>query len=164
MTRRAPPPPPLPAWDEAPIYTIAKGAFAADLAVTPACVSQWCARGLPVRPDGLLDLAAGAQWLIDNLDPTNGHRTRREAWDLRRYIVAQTTERFAARLAVEHAGAVAHEAAHRLGLGNHAEALADNVAVGMVERMNEGLETDCNIALPPPPPGVWRAKVEEDVL
>lgn len=159
MARRTPPPPPLPAWDAEPVYTIAKSAFAADIGVTPAAVSQWVARGLPVCPDGLLDLRAAAQWLLDNLDPLNGHRTRREAWDLRRYVIAQASERFAARMAVEHAGAAAHEAANRLGLEAHAEALADALAADMVARMNEGMENEANIPLPPPPPGVWRAKL-----
>lgn len=161
MARKVPPPPPLPHWNAEPVYTMAKGEFAADVGVTAAAVSQWIARGLPVRPDGLLDLRVAAQWLIDNLTPQNAHRTRTVAWDIRRYVIAQTSERFASRLAVEHAGAASHEAAHRLGLGSHAEALADAVAADMVERMNEALENESNILLPPPPPGVWRAKLTD---
>src|SRR4051812_37234944 len=101
MARHAPPPPPLPEWDAAPAYTMSKGGFAADVHVTPAAVSQWIARGMPVRPDGLLDLRVAAQWLLDHLDATNGYRTRAEAREVRRYVVRLTDERAIARRAVE---------------------------------------------------------------
>ena len=155
MARRAPPPP-LPEWEAPPAYTMAKGAFAKEMEVTPAAVSQWVARGLPVRPDGLLDMGAAAKWLRDNLDPMNGFKTRAEAGDLLRYVSVLTSERRLARGGVEAAAAAAHEAALAAGLDPAAAAhLADSVALGTVARLNPMLEGEGNLALSPPPVGLW---------
>jgi len=160
MARRTPPPPPLPEWDAPPVYTVAKGAFAKEMDVTPGCVSQWLTRGMPVRADGLLDLRAAAKWLLDNLDQANGWRSRAEASDLFRYAHALGSEREMARLAAEAGGAGAYAAAAAAGLADDAAAdLADAAMVAAVERINTALENESNLALPPPPAGVWRRRL-----
>ena len=156
MTRRAPPPPPLPAWDEPPSYTASKSAFADDLGVTRAAVSQWIARGLPVRLDDRLDLMAAARWLLDNLDPLNGHSTRLVAADLNRWIFGLGDDRNRVRSTVEAAATAAHAAALAAGLADDAAGLlADAVAAETVARINPALTGDGNLALPPPPAGLW---------
>jgi len=160
MARKAPPPPPLPEWDAAPAYTIAKGEFAKDMEVTPAAVSQWVAKGMPVRDDGRLDTAVVAKWLLDNLDPVNGHRTRFEALGWQRFCAGLASERLHVRKTVEAAAAAAYEAALAAGLAPEAAAtLADGCAAGAVERMNPWLVGESNLALPVPPPDVWRRHV-----
>jgi len=162
MARKAPPPPPLPEWDAAPAYTIAKGEFAKDMEVTPAAVSQWIAKGMPVRDDGLLDTAVAAKWLLDNLDPINGHRTRVEALNVRRFCIGLADERFLARQTVEAAAAAAYQAAVAAGLApDAAAALADATAAGTVERINPELIGASNLPLPVPPAGLWRERVGE---
>ena len=156
MARKAPPPPPLPAWDEPPSYTMSKSAFAADMAVTPAAVSQWIARGMPVRDDGLLDLLATAKWILANLDQMQGHRTRVEARAIHAYCVGLENERVRVRQTIEAAADAARIAALAAGLADaDAVALADCVAAGTVARINPALTGDGNLALPPPPAGLW---------
>ena len=156
MARKAPPSPPLPAWDERPAYTQAKGEFAAELAVTPGAVSHWIGRGLPVRPDGLIDQGQAARWLLDNLDPGQAHRTRAEAVFLHHYVIEREDVRRICRETVEAAAAAAHAAAVAAGLGDaDAGVLADAVAGGAVERINPALTEAGNLALPPPPAGLW---------
>ena len=161
MARRAPPPPPLPEWDAPAAYALAKSAFAREMEVTPAAVSQWVARGLPVRPDGLLDMGAAAKWLRDNLDPMNGFKTRAEAGDVLRYVAVLSSERRLARGGVEAAAAAAHEAGLAAGLDGAAAArLADAVALSTVERVNPMLVDEGNLPLPAPPVGLWeRAEI-----
>jgi hypothetical protein len=162
MARRTPPPPPLPAWDAEPAYTQPKGEFARDMEVTPAAVSQWIARGMPVRDDGRINILDAVQWLLDSLDPSNAYRTRTRAWEMRRFVFAQIGERVLVKMTVEEAGAAAHEAALAADLApDVAAALADAIAAGTVERINPALTDETNIALPAPPPGVWRAKLTE---
>lgn len=157
MARKVPPPPPLPAWDAAPAYTAPKSEFARDMEVSAGAVSQWCAKGLPVRDDGLIDIAVATKWLLDNLDALNGHRTRARAWDMHHFITAQKGERLLVKMTVEAAGAAAYEAAIAAGMAEEpASALADATTAGTVERMNPSLTDETNIALPPPPAGVWR--------
>lgn len=164
MARKVPPPPPLPAWDAAPAYTAPKSEFARDMEVTPAAVSQWCARGLPTRDDGLIDIMEACKWLLDNLDALNGHRTRVRARDMQRFIFGQIGERVLIKMAVEAAGAAGYEAAIAAGMADEAaSALADAIAAGTVERINPSLTDETNIALPPPPAGVWRGLGVEKV-
>jgi len=156
MARRAPPPPPLPEWDAPSAYTMAKGAFAKEMEVTPAAVSQWLTRGMPVRPDNLIDMHEAAKWLRANLDQANGFKTRAEAGDLMRFVAVLTSERRLARGGVEAAACAAHEAALAAGLDPAAAAhLADSVALGTVARLNPMLTDEGNLPLPPPPVGLW---------
>ena len=156
MARKAPPPPPLPEWDAPPAYTQAKGEFAADMSVTPAAVSQWIARGMPVRDDGLLDLLATAKWLLASLDQMQGHRTRVEARSVHAYVIGLENERNRVRQTIEAAADAARIAALAAGLADDAAGLlADAVAAGTVARINPALTDDGNLALPPPPAGLW---------
>ena len=156
MARKAPPPPPLPEWDAPPAYTRAKGEFAAELLVTRSAVSQWIARGMPVRDDGLLDLLATAKGLLANLDPLQGHRTRVEARSVHAYCIGLENERNGVRQTIEAAAAAAHAAALAAGLADDAAGLlADAVAAETVARINPALTGDGNLALPPPPAGLW---------
>ena len=160
MPRHPAPPPPLPAWGKPAPHLVSKSDLARDFEVTAPAVSGWVRKGLPVRPDGLVDLAEAVTWILGSFDQTNGYATRAAAYELRRWLHALAQERWLATVATEHAGAAAHEAAHRLGLATHADALADAVAAGTAERLNPVLEDESNVPLPPPPPGVWRGRLE----
>ena len=46
-----------------------KSAFAARVGLTRGRISQLITEGLPVRPDGRIDVDAGLAWIEDNLDP-----------------------------------------------------------------------------------------------
>jgi hypothetical protein len=160
MARKPPPPPSPPVWDAPPAYTTPKGQFAADMEVTPAAVSQWIGKGMPVREDGLVDIRDAAQWLLDTLAPSSGYRTRSRAWEMKRFIFAQIGERMLVQVTVEASGAAAYEAALAAGIAaDRAASLADAIAAATVERMNPELTAELNIPLSAPPPGVWRARV-----
>ncbi|MFN3348889.1 hypothetical protein [Pseudorhodoplanes sp.] len=45
-----------------------KAEFAARVGLTRGRISQLIAQGLPVRPDGRIEVEAGLQWMEDNLD------------------------------------------------------------------------------------------------
>ena len=47
----------------------AKGSFARRVGLTPGRISQLVAEGLPVRPDGKVDVAEALAWMEANLDP-----------------------------------------------------------------------------------------------
>jgi len=51
-----------------------KTAFAARVGLTKGRISQLVADGLPVRPDGQIDVAVGLAWIEDNLDPARLNR------------------------------------------------------------------------------------------
>lgn len=57
-------PPALAAWHGSSETLVSKAELAADLGVTPARVSHYLTRGLPVRPDGLIPLAEACDWLL----------------------------------------------------------------------------------------------------
>jgi hypothetical protein len=48
---------------------VTKAAFAERVGLTRGRISQLIDRGLPVRADGRIDMAAGLRWMEDNLDP-----------------------------------------------------------------------------------------------
>ena len=54
---------------EAP-RTLRKMDFAKEIGVTPGRVSQMVRDGLPVEPNGRIDVARGKLWVKDNVDPT----------------------------------------------------------------------------------------------
>jgi len=51
-----------------------KTAFAARVGLTKGRISQLIAEGLPVRPDGTIDVAKGLAWIESNLDPARRHK------------------------------------------------------------------------------------------
>lgn len=51
-----------------------KTAFAARVGLTKGRISQLVAEGLPVRPDGQIDVAVGLAWIEDNLDPARRNK------------------------------------------------------------------------------------------
>jgi hypothetical protein len=51
-----------------------KTAFAARVGLTKGRISQLVAEGLPVRPDGQIDVAEGLAWIEDNLDPARRNK------------------------------------------------------------------------------------------
>lgn len=159
MARTRPPAPPLPAWEAPPVWTAAKAEFAAELEVTPAALSQWIARGLPVRPDTRIDMAEACRWLIQNLDAVAAHRTRSNATDLHRWLFGLADTRLLVRETIEQAASVAHDAARAAGLDDDAAGrLADTISAGTVERMNGVLSDDGNLPLPAPPPELWKRR------
>jgi phage terminase Nu1 subunit (DNA packaging protein) len=50
--------------------TLRKIAFAKHVGVTPGRVSQYIKEGMPVEPDGRIDVARGEQWIKANVSPT----------------------------------------------------------------------------------------------
>ena len=48
---------------------VSKSEFAQTLRVSRARVSQYVKQGLPVRPDGLLDLDEALNWVTRNVEP-----------------------------------------------------------------------------------------------
>lgn len=158
MARHVPPAPPLPAWNETAVHAISKTAFAKDLEMTPAAISHWVTKGMPVRADGLIDLWVAAQWILKNLDSTRGHRARGEARAIQIWINALNQVRDSVRDTVEHAAAAAYATALATGLDAAAAArLADATAQGTVEGVNPLLVGEGNLPLPAPPAGLWRA-------
>jgi hypothetical protein len=57
--------------------TMSKKGFAELIGVSPGRVSQMIAAGLPLQPNGRVDVAAGRAWVQDNVDPNR----RRAALD-----------------------------------------------------------------------------------
>lgn len=51
-----------------------KTAFAARVGLTKGRISQLVAEGLPVRPDGRIDVEAGLAWMERNLDPSRRNK------------------------------------------------------------------------------------------
>lgn len=51
-----------------------KTAFAARVGLTKGRISQLVAEGLPVRPDGQIDVEVGLAWIEDNLDPSRRNK------------------------------------------------------------------------------------------
>jgi hypothetical protein len=49
-----------------------EGALAERLKVTAARVSQWVGAGLPVLPDGRVDLRQALDWVTKNVDRSGG--------------------------------------------------------------------------------------------
>ena len=49
-------------------------AFAVRVGLTKGRISQLVAEGLPVRPDGQIDVAEGLAWIEDNLDPARRNK------------------------------------------------------------------------------------------
>jgi hypothetical protein len=58
---------------------VRKGELAQRLDVSAARVSQWVAAGLPVLPDGRLDLQQALDWITKNVDRTGGGWPARKA-------------------------------------------------------------------------------------
>ena len=50
---------------------ISKSELAEELGVLPARITQYVRTGMPVRPDGKIDLLKAVRWLCDNLDSSN---------------------------------------------------------------------------------------------
>lgn len=48
--------------------SLSKGAFAKKVGLSPGRVSQMIKAGLPVEPDGRIDVARGRIWIQDNID------------------------------------------------------------------------------------------------
>ena len=55
--------------------TLKKADFGRLMGVTPARVSHWVRAGLPVTPNGRINVEQGEQWLNENVD-----QARRETW------------------------------------------------------------------------------------
>ncbi|MGB3389719.1 MAG: DNA packaging protein [Pseudaminobacter sp.] len=53
-----------------PLRSLRKKAFAELVGVSPGRVSQMIAQGLPVEPNGRIDIAAGKLWIKENVSPT----------------------------------------------------------------------------------------------
>jgi hypothetical protein len=51
-----------------------KTEFAARVGLTKGRISQLIAEGLPVRPDGQIDVDAGLTWIENNLDPARRNK------------------------------------------------------------------------------------------
>lgn len=51
-----------------------KAEFAARVGLTRGRISQLIAQGLPVRPDGRIDVETDLQWMEDNLDADRGNK------------------------------------------------------------------------------------------
>ncbi len=49
--------------------TLSKSAFARVVNLSPGRISQMIRRGLPVEPDGKIDIARGKIWIQENIDP-----------------------------------------------------------------------------------------------
>jgi len=45
---------------------ITKADLAREMKVSPACVTKWCHKGLPVLADGRLDRTVALQWIYRN--------------------------------------------------------------------------------------------------
>jgi phage terminase Nu1 subunit (DNA packaging protein) len=58
---------------------VSKAELAEELGVSRPRVSQMIAKGLPVRADQRVDLAAACAWVIDNVDVCEGGRARGHA-------------------------------------------------------------------------------------
>ena len=69
-----------------------KSVFAARLGVTKGRISQLVAEGLPTRPDGQLDAAVAASWVLANLLGPQADATR----DAARQIIGLSPAREAA--------------------------------------------------------------------
>ena len=55
--------------------TVSKRAFAEIIAVTPGRVSQMITAGLPVEPNGRIDVERGRRWVSDNVDQNRRRAT-----------------------------------------------------------------------------------------
>ena len=77
-----------------------KSAFALRIGVSPGRVSQLIARGLPVTPDGLIDVASGIAWCRRNVRP-GGPQVTLDAARIDWASLDATTVDEAARAAVE---------------------------------------------------------------
>ena len=51
---------------------LTKAALAKELEVTRGRISQLIGQGMPVRPDGRIDLEDACRWIVGHLDNTNG--------------------------------------------------------------------------------------------
>jgi hypothetical protein len=84
---------------------LSKGEFARAMGVSGARVSQWVKAGLPVRPDGRVELEAGAAWVKERADPRRREAyaerliPRSEARDIRERAEAEIARLKAAKLA-----------------------------------------------------------------
>jgi hypothetical protein len=58
---------------------IRKGEFAQRVGVSAARVSQWVRAGMPVEPDGTLDLQRALAWVTENVDRSGGGWPARKA-------------------------------------------------------------------------------------
>lgn len=99
-----------------PSGALGKKAFGAALGISPARVSQLVDKGLPVRPDGKVDLAEGRAWYLDNVD-TGRRRTpavvEPAARTARAELDRTKADREALKLAQERGRLVDREAAER---------------------------------------------------
>ena len=64
------------------IVTMTKAQLARDLGVTPARISQYIARGLPVLDTGKIELGLEIRWLKSNTCPNKIHHPDRGCNDL----------------------------------------------------------------------------------
>jgi len=55
--------------------TLSKKAFGEAIGVSPGRVTQMIAMGLPVEPNGRIDLGRGRLWVADNIDPNRRRAT-----------------------------------------------------------------------------------------
>lgn len=51
------------------LRTVSKSGFAKLVGLTPGRISQLISQGLPVEPDGKVDVARGKLWIAGNVDP-----------------------------------------------------------------------------------------------
>ena len=154
MPRRCPAPA---AWSGSSAVLVTKSELAAELGVTPGRVSQWLAAGLPALPDGALDLAEAAQWVLRNLQDPKARATRQAAADALRSALGGADLRRALRAAAEVLAASTASVAAANGMSEaEAAALADAALAGAVPSLNAILQHDCALPLPAPPPGAWR--------
>lgn len=52
-----------------PPRALSKSAFAREVRLSPGRISQMIKDGLPVEPDGTIDIARGKIWIQENIDP-----------------------------------------------------------------------------------------------
>jgi hypothetical protein len=64
------------------IVTVSKTTFARYLGVTPARVSQYIGRGLPVLSNGMIEIDLASRWLKANTHPRKSRHPDRGCNDL----------------------------------------------------------------------------------
>jgi len=154
MPRRRPDPA---TWHGSSAVTVSKGELAAELGLSAGRISQMIATGLPIRPDGAVDLAAACMWALRHLQDAKAHRTREAAADGLRSALMAAEDRRRVRAAAEIVAASASTVAAESGMpATEADRLADAALVAALPALNVLLRHDCAMPLPPPPPGAWR--------
>jgi hypothetical protein len=145
------------AWHGSSAVTVSKSELAEELGLSAGRISQMIATGLPVLPDGALDLAEAAQWVLRNLRDPKAAPTREAAADALRSALGGADLRRAIRAAAEVVAASTAAVARANGMPEaEAAALADAALARGLPALNMILAHDSATPLPPPPPGCWR--------